>query len=594
MKKIAVGVLAFAVWIVINLSIGWIFGGYNWDITSSRNYTLDKASEETVLRLDKPVSFRLFVSDKLDSYNVESYNYAAYVTAILSQYQKINPQKIHFEIIRVKDWAPEAKQAEKAGIKAVPYENTHIYFGLQISSDGHQYRIAELIPGRRPYFENDINRILRRFITEEKYTVGIVSPEIPLLTKSNRQKLWSLFDELAMDYKFVHVSEDAPYIPQEIKVLLVLAPNQLPPLFVYALDQYLMRGGKLVVFVDPYSEVSHFYRGYPPLGNSNIRKFLEEWGIIYDYNRIVGSFSGALKVSGGIHYPLWFFTSGQGYKRLHFRTAGSLAIEAKDGLKYEVLLSSPEDAGTINAGLLRYASKKEAAKQFKGQNQSYNLAVKVSGEFISGYTHGYFDGTEYEKDIPPFFFVSQPDASLTVIADSDFVSDDSWAVSGDESNPVYGAEPYADNAEFILKLIDSLITEGEDNAIPVAYPKYSDEATIAQYIAEPLIAASEQQREELTVKHNKLRRQIAEIKDLMFGADAGSSLQYRRQIDELEQQDKESLSDLDYLERLLNYQTEIVINRLLWLNIIVYPLSLLMLISGFCFLLRRVNLRRNK
>lgn len=594
MKKFAVGFLAFAVWIITNLSCGWLVGGYNWDVTFLRSYTLDEASTETAKRIDKPLSFKLFVSDKLASYSVDSYNYAAYITEILSRYQKLNPQNIRLEIIRTKAWSPEAKQAENAGIKAVQYDGIPVYFGLQ-AGDGNRFEhIAELIPERRPYLENDINRILRRFITKEQDTVGIVSSEIPLFAEGNKNKLWSLIDELAADYKLINVSEKAPYIPQEIKVLLVLNPNKLPPLFVYALDQYLMRGGNLVVFVDPYSEIDHFYRGYPPQSHSNITWLLKEWGIVYDNNKIVGSSGGALKIAGGLHYPLWFFASGQGYGRLHFRTPGSLAVDAKDGLNYNILVSSPADAGIIDTSLLRYASKKDAVEHFKGLNQSYNLAVKVSGDFVSGYTQGWFDGTEYEKDIPPFVFVSQPGASLTVVADSDFVSDDAWAVSGDVENPFFGTEPYADNAEFILRLIDNLITEGKGDAFPVAYPKHDDDSTIVQHIAEPLITASEYQRNELMAQHNELNRQIAEIKDLMFGADSGSSLQYRRRIKELEKKGKTCTEQLDYLKHMLNSQTENAINRLLWLNLIAYPLTLILVIFVICSLLRHVYLRRSK
>lgn len=592
MKKMAVGVLAFVVWVAATLCCSRLFGGYGWDATFAHRYTLDKASVETVVRIKKPLVLRLFVSGNLSLYNAESQDYVAYVTAVLAQYQKLNPQKIRLEIVRVKPLSPEAEQAVKAGLKVLRYGDARGFFGLQVSGNGHQEHIAELIPERRPYLENDINRILRRFLADEKKTVGIVSAEIPLYSTGEKYKPLSLVDELAVDYKLVNVSEKAPYIPQDIKVLLILNPNKLPPLFVYALDQYLMRGGKLVVFVDPYSEISHFYHGYPPQSYSNINRLLEEWGIVYDSGRIVGSFGSALNVGDGLHYPLWFFTAGQGYERLHFRTPGSLTINAKDGLDYTVLAASPADAGTIDAALLRYASKKTAVESFKGKNQTYNLAVTVKGEFVSAYTQGWFDGTEYEEDIPPFVFVSQSGASLTVVADSDFFSDDSWSVSEDENNPFYGTKPYADNAEFILGLVDELVY-GE-SALPVAGPKHQDASTIAQRIAEPIIISSERERNELTAEHNQLRRQIAEIKDLMFGADAGSGLQYRRQIEELKKQDKYITERLDYLNQKLNSQTEAAVDRQLLLNIAVYPSVLLLLIAGICFFLRGANLRRCK
>ena len=180
MKKVAVGILAFVVWGALVLCCSLLWGGSGADMTLSRRYTPDKASVETVKRIDNPLFFRLFVSDKLASYDPESYNYAAYVTAMLSSYQKLNPDKIRLEVVRVKAWSSEAKKADKAGVYAVPYSDGYVYFGLQIGDGRQSYSIPRLIPGRRPYFENDINRSLLRYIEKEKTTVGIVSPEIPL------------------------------------------------------------------------------------------------------------------------------------------------------------------------------------------------------------------------------------------------------------------------------------------------------------------------------------------------------------------------------------------------------------------------------
>lgn len=594
MKKIAVGFLAFVVWMGTVLCCSRLFGGVGADMTSSRRYTPDEAAAATVMQIEKPLFFRLFVSDKLASYSTESYNYAAYVTAMLSSYQKLNPEKIRLEIIRVKALSAEARRAEEAGIEAVPYKGGVVYFGLQISDGSQNYQIAGLIPGRRPYFESDVNWILRRFIEKERTTVGIVSPEIPLSADTGKSKIWSLAEELAADYRLVGVSEKTPYIPGEIKVLLVLNPNRLPPLFVYALDQYLMRGGKLAVFVDPYSEAAHFYHGYPPQGKSDITPLLAEWGIAYDEKTVVGSLGSALKVAGGFYYPLWFFADGREKERLHFRTPGCLEINAKDRLTYEVLAASPQDAGTVEASALRYASKKDAAERFRGKGKSCNLAVEVRGDFVSHYSGGYFDGSEHEKDIPPFVFVSQPGASLTVIADSDFFSDDAWALSGDEKNPFHGAEPYADNAEFILNLVGRLAAGDSVPPFAAVSPKHVDTATIAERIAAPFAAAAEKEYNELNERQKELRRQIAENKDLLFGADAGSGLQYRSRIAELEKQMRENAGRLERLNLTLNYRTQAAVDRQLWLNVVIYPAALLLLIAGMCFWRRRINLKKSK
>ena len=85
--------------------------------------------------------------------------------------------------------------------------------------------------------------------------------------------------------------------------------------------------------------------------------------------------------------------------------------------------------------------------------------MRAKGKFTSNYTQGYFYDTEFSEQIPPFEFFAQPESELAVIADSDFVSDDAWALESDENNPVFGTVPYADNAEFILRLLKSMLAD---------------------------------------------------------------------------------------------------------------------------------------
>ena len=505
MKKTAIAFLAFIVWCVANLSCGLFWGGTQFDVTASRRYTLDKASQDIVKNISEPVTLRLYISNNLETYSRASYVYAKYVTNMLKQYQKISPQQIRLEIIRVKPYSPEAKIADDAGIKPIAVNDEYAYFGLQAVSGNKQRVMNELKPGREVYFENDINRILIDLQRTEKPIVGIVSTEIPLFDNVERKKTWSAINELRADYQLANVTDNVAYVPTDIKVLIVLNPNDLSSSFAYALDQYLMYGGKMIVFVDPYSEVAHFYKGFPPKGKTNMQKLLREWGIEYNYDEVVGSFAKGLNIEGAGRYPLWFFVSGNGYEQLHFRTPGALEIVPHDGVTYDVLASSPEDGGKISADFLRYTSKKNIAEHFKSEEKPYNLIVQAKGKFSSAYLHGYYDNTEYAEEMPPFMFEAQEGATLVVVADSDFISDDAWVMSSDEENPIYGAEPYADNAEFLLSLINELLDGAK---VSTAKLKHKDKKTIADSIAQPLSVLFEEQQSRLKTQYNLLQEQL--------------------------------------------------------------------------------------
>ena len=120
-KKSLPFILAFVIWIIINLGCGRLFGGQAIDLSSDNLYTLKAYSQKTAKSIKNQLNFRLYISNNLSSYNRELYNYAAYVTAILSQYQKQNPQNIKFDVVRIKPYSAEAQVAEEAGAKPIAF-----------------------------------------------------------------------------------------------------------------------------------------------------------------------------------------------------------------------------------------------------------------------------------------------------------------------------------------------------------------------------------------------------------------------------------------------------------------------------------------
>lgn len=590
-KTVLIFLMVLLAWMAINLCCGRFFGGTNWDVTATKRYTSDELLKKLVSEVQEPVLFRVYVSDNLKLYSRESYAYAGYVTDMLKQYQSINPQNIKLEVVKVKPYSNEAKMAESAGIKAIPFRDEYVYLGLQILKGDKQRVISELKSGREVYFENDISRVLTYFMDEEKPIVGIVSLEMSIFEASEKKKNWSLMDELKEKYRFMQVTGDTVYIPQEVKVLMVLDPKELSSTFLYALDQYLMRGGKLIVFVDPYSEIEQFYKGYPPQRRENISSLLQQWGIGYDSGKVVGSFTQAVYVDGGFRYPLWFFVDENGNQKLHFRSSGALEILPHDDrdVKYEILLRSPADAGVIAAESLRYAPKRNIVDRFKGENKIYNLAIRARGRFLSNYKHGLYDGTEYENVMPPFTAMASEEATLVVVADSDFVSDDAWVIESDDENPIYGAVPYADNAMFVVSLIDDLLQEDGSQSIRMKL-KRSNHKNIVEVVSEPLSEVYVKKQSELKTKYNLLQEQLREVNALSKIANGAKKIEYRKEVDSLEH----SLQKVSNELKRSTSEFERVIARkikfLLLINLLC-PLIILLMIMSLVGWRRKCNLR---
>ena len=595
MKKNGIVLLAFLIWIVANLGFGWVFGGMSADMTANAEYTLSDTSRSVAENVKSPVDFTLYVSDNLSSYSRRHYRYAGYVTEILSQYQKNNTDNISLDIIRFAPFTAEAREAEKKGIKAVSYNNEYVYFGLEVASGKQSRIISALLPERQPYFESDINRILRDFQFEKKPIIGVMSPEIQLFEKTKRSKIWSLFEEMLKDYRLFKVTDELLYIPPQIEVLLVLDPQKLEPLTLYSLEQYLLAGGKVIMFMDPYSEIEHFYRGYPPQGTTNLGGMLRNWGIIYNPKYVVGNAATAMQTEDGTSYPLWFMTATENYKKLSFHSAGSFAIDPVKGLEYEVLIKTPENSGRMETANLRYSTRKGAAKYFKNENQVYNLAVKITGDFLSEYDDSLAIAVSNNGDMPPFLPISVGGSELVLIADSDFASNEGWVVTDDEKNPIYGSTPYADNAEFILSLVDAM-TEKYKDFPATSLPKYTDDNNIIKYITRPLADAVREERNGLINDYEDSQKALKEAERLAVNKefDAGSGLQYRQIIDDMRNIVEESKSQLDFVDKILVREIEKSLRNIFILNLLVCPLIILLLLFGICFVSRKINLKRLK
>lgn len=157
--------------------------------------------------------------------------------------------------------------------------------------------------------------------------------------------------------------------------MLALDPGRLPPVFAYALDQYVMRGGKVVFLVDPYSEVRHALQGYPPRPDAEMGEYLKTWGIDYHAERVAGDVLRGERVKGGDGryrvYPLWFWAKGEDGRPLRFHTPGSLlAAENFADLHFSELAATGGQSGDIAAEKIRYASKTQVILDYNQDNKN--------------------------------------------------------------------------------------------------------------------------------------------------------------------------------------------------------------------------------
>lgn len=579
------GALLALLFVTANLLVSRLVGGRQLDATASGRYTLTEESLKTVAALRQPVTIRLYVSEKLQSAWDELGAHAARTTAFLARCVLAAPDKIRLEIRRIKPFSDMEKQAVSEGMLPFPENEEELYFGLKvIAADGRSALIPALKPERRALLESDLNRILHGLNEERKVKIGVFSPRLPFSPDGKGSAFASLAALLQEYYEVFEIPAGSSLVPQDISVVLALDPGRLPPVFAYALDQYVMRGGKVVFLVDPYSEVRHSLQGYPPRPDAEMGEYLKTWGIDYHAERVAGDVLRGERVKGGDGryrvYPLWFWAKGEDGRPLRFHTPGSLlAAENFADLHFSELAATGGQSGDIAAEKIRYASKTQVILDYNQDNKKRVLALLAEGKFRSHYRGGILDKA---KSAQPYLPFAVRDAAVAVVADSDFAADELWVASRDPENPVYGIVPYAGNAAFLLGLIDRL------SGRAVVPPSVSPEAPGAANIAETLyLKSAEKLREEKEKFDAKEAASSARLRRLKKSLTDSEDVSRRREIERAENENRRDRKVLQNLERQIAAAADDRLELFVWLCFVVFPSGMLGLFFATAFFVRR-------
>ena len=579
------GALLALLFVIANLLVSRLVGGRQLDATASGRYTLTEESLKTVAALRQPVTIRLYVSEKLQSAWDELGAHAARTTAFLARCVLAAPDKIRLEIRRIKPFSDMEKQAVSEGMLPFPENEEELYFGLKvIAADGRSALIPALKPERRALLESDLNRILHGLNEERKGKIGVFSPRLPFRPDGKGSAFASLAALLQEYYEVFEIPAGSSLVPQDISVVLALDPGRLPPVFAYALDQYVMRGGKVVFLVDPYSEVRHALQGYPPRPDAEMGEYLKTWGIDYHAERVAGDVLRGERVKGGDGryrvYPLWFWAKGEDGRPLRFHTPGSLlAAENFADLHFSELAATGGQSGDIAAEKIRYASKTQVILDYNQDNKKRVLALLAEGKFRSHYRGGILDKA---KSAQPYLPFAVRDAAVAVVADSDFAADELWVASRDPENPVYGIVPYAGNAAFLLGLIDRL------SGRAVVPPSVSPEAPGAANIAETLyLKSAEKLREEKEKFDAKEAASSARLRRLKKSLTDSEDVSRRREIERAENENRRDRKALQNLERQIAAAADDRLELFVWLCFVVFPSGMLGLFFATAFFVRR-------
>jgi len=493
-------VLAIILFLSFNIVTNGNFKASRIDLTEDQLYTLSDGSLNIIKALNAPLTLRFYYSDQVAQELPSLKAYAQRVQELLAEYERASNGMIKLVIINPAPFSDNEQRAKQYGLQGVPIEgeNDPLYLGLAGSNllDGTE-SISFFQPEKEDVLEYDLTKMIYKLSNAERKSVAVISPLAidgeeydPLkgeVASPDGPAPWAVMAELRQMFNVTVLPKDIRRIPSSIDVLMVVHPKDFDKKTLYAIDQYVLRGGKLITYVDPYAEIDipekdpdNPMAAMVASRSSNMPELFKQWGIERVGADVVADRKTAIKVDFGarsnnkpIDYVLWQaipadqFNGEQAItrqlKKVEVATTGR--FKQLDGATTIVtsLFSSSNEAMLVDKRVVQFRNDPLALlTKYQPGTLSYPIAVRVTGAVKSAFPDGMVD--DKGKKFPGHVAESKQDIDVIAIADVDMLQDRFWVQLQD----FYGqqiAYNTSDNINFLINAVDDM--SGSDGLISV-------------------------------------------------------------------------------------------------------------------------------
>jgi ABC-type uncharacterized transport system involved in gliding motility auxiliary subunit len=474
--------LAIVLFLSVNLLAGALLKSSRLDLTEERLFTLAEGTKQVLRSIDEPVDLRLYYSKGLDELGPYFATYADRVDELLAEYQRLSDGKIRVERLDPQPFSPEEDLAVAEGLRGLPVhdDGTLAYFGLsgRNSTDDDEV-LAYLAPERGDFLEYDLTRMVYDLSHPDKPVVAVLG-DLPLLgnqfNQFNQAKPWLVLDAMFQffDLRFLGGKHDR--IDDDVQILMLAQPEELDDATRYAIDQFVMRGGRVLAFVDPFAEV--LASGGNPAAAADgsaieaLQPLLAAWGVAIEPGQVVGDAVAAQRVSAMmngretiIQYLPWLALDASNLaqddvvtanlERITLNTAGAIHQTEGAKTKFEPLIRSSPQVMAIDDEKIRFApNPAQLIADFAPTGEPVTLAARVTGPVASAFPDGPPEGANQDLAKDHLAEASAP-LNLILIADADLLADHTWL----RPQNLLGREvlmPLANNGDLAINALENL------------------------------------------------------------------------------------------------------------------------------------------
>ncbi len=623
-------VIALAVLLVLFFSANMVAGGAlrggRVDLTSDRLYTLSDGAKNIARGVDDPIQITYFFSAKLAQGQPNLQSYGKRVRELLEEFTRLSRRggkdMIQLTIVEPEPFSEEEDRATQAGLQGVnlrggPGQNFFLGLVGTNAVEGREV-LPFLSPERDKFLEYDVARLVYSLSHPSKKKVGVISSlqldggftMDPRTQQPRQAEPYQISQEIKGLFDYQAIPPSSTDVPDDIDVLLLVHPKGLSDTLLYAVDQYVLRGGKLIACVDPFCENDPAAQGNPMEAmsadrSSNLIKLLGAWGVEVAPGLVAADSKLAVKVDMSrqrgnpdpVSYLPWLRLGKESFaggdpvtaqlSQVIMMTAGIIRATSDapaDKPKGEItplITTSEESMELDSARLMTMPDPKGLLTTFSSGGKKLTIAARIGGRVSTAFPEGRpplsAEQAAMLKDKPDpareHLSESKGPIHAVVFGDADFLSDRTWV-----QKTVFGPVKQADNGDLLINAIDNLI--GSSDLLSIrARGEYAKPFTRVEEMAR---VAEQRFRAEESVIEQKITETQTKIGELQKKQGDGQAAliltpeakeEIRKLTDELTESRKKKRS----IQSEMRKDIESLGNRLKFVNIGLVPLAVAML-----------------
>jgi len=487
--------LALILYIATNTLLNVWAPSARLDVSEDNLYTLSQGTHATLDKIGEPVVLHFFFSERLGREVPFYASYSRRVRELLMEIVAASSGKIILNEYNPEPFSDAEDLAVSHGIQGIPVDQGGelSYFGL---SGINTIDDIELIPffqtEREKLLEYDLLQMISTLSKTEPAVVGIIS-SLPVMGDMKAQMQdrplvpWAIAKKIKDNFNLINLPETIDDLPSKIDVMMVVHPRHMSKRSIYEFEQFLFRGGRAMIFIDPKAE-SDLSLGPDGISSStsNIQLLLKQWGIEVPEGQLLGDKSMALKINAGTasqpipaEYLAWLRVSADNINQddpvisqlpaMNLASTGFILHKDDSPLSLEPLISSSLNSSPISVEAVRGLRPNILGllEQFKPDKNSYVVAARLRGTAKTVFPEGAPERTvrkttEELAENPdfPHLMESKDSMNIILVADADLLEDRFWL----RKQQFFGRdteEQIASNADFIINSLGNLAGSDE-------------------------------------------------------------------------------------------------------------------------------------